>query len=267
MVDLPAHGEVNWDTKLNAAITEVETTANDAETPAGAQAKADAAKASAEATAASLATTAKTEAIAAADAAAAARDAALTAASVGAKPSSYVPDWTEVTGKPTTFTPATHSHGAGDVTSGTFSLAQLPVATSGTNTNTALVRADDTRLSDARTPTTHTHTASQISDSTATGRSVLTAASASAARTAIGAGTSSLALGTTSSTAKAGSYTPPIADLPAGTTLTVYYSGGAWPSRPTSRTDVTVQWIDPTGAAAGPAGAVSGVDVLIQSAV
>lgn len=53
-------------------------------------------------------------------------------------------------------------------------------------------------------PTSHTHTASQISDSTATGRSVLTAADATAARTAIGAGTSSLALGTTSTTAAAG---------------------------------------------------------------
>lgn len=50
----------------------------------------------------------------------------------------------------------------------------------------------------------HTHTASQISDSTATGRSVLTATDAAAARTAIGAGTSSLTLGTTGSTAAAG---------------------------------------------------------------
>ena len=55
--------------------------------------------------------------------------------------------------------------------------------------------------------TSHTHTASQISDSTATGRSVLTAADAAAARTAIGAGTSSLALGTTGSTAAAGNHT------------------------------------------------------------
>lgn len=50
----------------------------------------------------------------------------------------------------------------------------------------------------------HTHTALQVSDSTATGRSVLTAADAAAARTAIGAGTSSLALGTTAGTAAAG---------------------------------------------------------------
>lgn len=58
-------------------------------------------------------------------------------------------------------------------------------------------------------PTGHTHTAAQVSDATATGRSVLTAADAAAARSAIGAGTSSLALGTTSTTAKAGDYAPP----------------------------------------------------------
>lgn len=48
---------------------------------------------------------------------------------------------------------------------------------------------DDARLSDARTPTTHTHTAAQISDSTAVGRAVLVAADAAAARAATGAGT------------------------------------------------------------------------------
>lgn len=57
-------------------------------------------------------------------------------------------------------------------------------------------------------PSAHTHTAAQISDSTATGRSVLTAADAAAARTAIGAGTSSLAIGTTAGTAKDGAYQP-----------------------------------------------------------
>ncbi len=49
---------------------------------------------------------------------------------------------------------------------------------------------------------------SQITDATAVGQSVLTAASTTAARTAIGAGTSSLALGTTGTTAKAGNYAP-----------------------------------------------------------
>ena len=50
----------------------------------------------------------------------------------------------------------------------------------------------------------HTHTAAQVSDSTATGRSMLTAADSAAARTAIGAGTSNLTIGTTSTTAAAG---------------------------------------------------------------
>lgn len=54
----------------------------------------------------------------------------------------------------------------------------------------------------------HMHTASQISDSTAIGQSVLTAVDGAAARAAIGAGTSNLAIGTTSNTAKAGDYVP-----------------------------------------------------------
>lgn len=77
---------------------------------------------------------------------------------------------------------------------------------------------------------------------TATGLSVMTASSQSDARTAIGA----VALGTTSTTAKAGDYKPPIADLPAGVNLVVAKSGGVWPSRPTSRTDIVVTWVGPT---------------------
>lgn len=53
----------------------------------------------------------------------------------------------------------------------------------------------------------HTHTATQISDSTAVGRDVLTAANAAAARAAIGAGTSSLIIGTTAGTAMEGDKT------------------------------------------------------------
>lgn len=48
-----------------------------------------------------------------------------------------------------------------------------------------------------------------ITDATSVGRAVLTAATAAAARAAIGAGTSNLTIGTTASTAKAGNYTPP----------------------------------------------------------
>lgn len=53
-----------------------------------------------------------------------------------------------------------------------------------------------------------TITAAAITDSTVVGRAVLKAVDAAAARAAIGAGTSNLTLGTTSSTAKAGDYTP-----------------------------------------------------------
>ncbi|RCK68253.1 hypothetical protein DT076_16520 [Desertihabitans brevis] len=57
-------------------------------------------------------------------------------------------------------------------------------------------------------PGPHAHPASQISDATTVGRDVLTASSATAARTAIGAGTSNLQLGVGPTTAKAGDYTP-----------------------------------------------------------
>jgi hypothetical protein len=50
-----------------------------------------------------------------------------------------------------------HKHATADTTSGTFDIARLPVAASGTSSATALVRADDTRLSNARPPTAHTH--------------------------------------------------------------------------------------------------------------
>ena len=56
-------------------------------------------------------------------------------------------------------------------------------------------------------PEGHDHPAVEISDSSVVGRSVLTAADAAAARGAIGAGTSSLGLGSTSGTAAPGNHT------------------------------------------------------------
>lgn len=50
-------------------------------------------------------------------------------------------------------------------------------------------------------------TADTLSGATAVGKSVIKAADAAAARTAIGAGTSNLAIGTTASTASAGNHT------------------------------------------------------------
>lgn len=46
----------------------------------------------------------------------------------------------------------------------THPIADLPVATSGTSNTTQVVRADDARLSDSRTPLAHTHTKSNITD-------------------------------------------------------------------------------------------------------
>jgi len=60
----------------------------------------------------------------------------------------------------------------------------------------------------------HTHPISQISDATAVGVSLMGATDAAAARTAIGAGTSDLALGSTASTAKPGNYQPAVGDIP-----------------------------------------------------
>lgn len=62
-------------------------------------------------------------------------------------------------------------------------------------------------------------TVDSITDATTVGKSVLKAADAAAARTAIGAGTSSLAIGTTASTAKAGNWTPAVADITGATTV------------------------------------------------
>jgi hypothetical protein len=59
----------------------------------------------------------------------------------------------------------------------------------------------------------HAHPSTDISDSTTTGRSLITAASAAAARTAIGAGTSSLVLGATSTTAMPGDRTFGFAEI------------------------------------------------------
>ena len=60
--------------------------------------------------------------------------------------------------------------------------------------------------------------AADITDTTSTGRQLMTAVDGPAARSAIGAGTSSLALGSTSSTAKAGDWKPASTDVTDATT-------------------------------------------------
>jgi hypothetical protein len=81
---------------------------------------------------------------------------------------------------------STHAHAASDVTSGVLALARLPVADSGESTATELVRADDARLANARTPTAHTHPAADISDASANSRAIITAATYAAIKTLLG---------------------------------------------------------------------------------
>lgn len=66
-------------------------------------------------------------------------------------------------------------------------LASPPLTGTPTVNGSAVVTTDDSRLSNARTPTAHTHAAADITGSTEVGRSVLTAADAAAIRSLIGA--------------------------------------------------------------------------------
>jgi len=47
-----------------------------------------------------------------------------------------------------------------------------------------------------------------------------------------------------------GGSSPTLANIPAGSVITVYKAAGVWPSRPTSRTDITVMFVgaDPSPA-------------------
>jgi hypothetical protein len=102
---------------------------------------------------------------------------------------------------------------ATETVAGIVELATTSEVTTGTDTTRAVTPAGVKAVADTKAASSHTHTASQVSDSTATGRSVLTATDAVAARTAIGAGTSTLALGSTGTTAAAGNHTHTAANV------------------------------------------------------
>jgi len=100
-----------------------------------------------------------------------------------------------------------HTHPISDVTSLQAALdGKQPVGSYATTTDLSDGLATKAAL-------VHTHTVSQISDATATGQALVTATDAAAARDAIGAGDSSLVIGTTSTTAKAGDYAPSSNDI------------------------------------------------------
>lgn len=200
--------------------------------------------------------------------------------------------WENVTGKPTVFPPETHMHTTGDVTGLDDALAGKQVAgdyatntdlsdglagkqptgsyatTSDLTTGLAGKQATgdyivegDARLSDARAPLAHDHAVGdvtglqaaldgkQASGSYATTTDLTTGL---AGKQATGDYATNTALATGLGGKANTSHSHGIADLPSGTTITVLYTGTAWPARPTSRTDVTVIWVGGTEATPPP---------------
>jgi len=96
-------------------------------------------------------------------------------------------DWSDVTGKPAV------------IAAGADQAAARQAIGAGTSNVTVGTGATNAK------PGNYQPTAANISDATAVGRSVLTAADQAAARTAIGAGTSSLVLGAGATQAASGS--------------------------------------------------------------
>lgn len=126
-------------------------------------------------------------------------------------PSAHSHDWSSITGKPGTFPAAAHTHAWTEITSKPATFAPAPhrhdaseidnLPTGGVST----AWADLTGVPASFPPSTHAHAWADV-----TGKPAVIAAGpdAAAARAAIGAGTSSLVIGTTASTAKAGDYAP-----------------------------------------------------------
>lgn len=139
----------------------------------------------------------------------AAVDAAAARTAIGAGTSNLVIGTTASTAKAGNYAPPT----ATETVQGVSELATVAETTAGTDATRVVTPAGLKAVTNGLAASVHTHASTDISDATATGRSLLSAADGSAARAAIGAGTSNLALGTTSSTAKAGNYQPTAANI------------------------------------------------------
>lgn len=163
------------------------------------------------------------------------------AADVGARADDWVPAWSDVTSKPSTFTPSPHTHAISDVTG-------LQSALNGKAGTGDLFSGSYDDLTDKP----------DIPDTAADVGAVPTT------RTVNGhALSSNVTLSASDVDARSSSWTPTVADIPAGSTLSVVFNG-SWPARPTSRTDVVVQWLDFTGTAGAPSAGLENVDIVIQ---
>lgn len=124
--------------------------------------------------------------------------------------------------------------GSGNVADGTITTAKLQdeaVTNAKVSATAAIAQSKIANLTTdlaGKANISHTHTASHISDSTATGRSVVTAADASAARTAIGAGTSNVSVtgSGAAATASRSDHTHGASDIASGTIASARLGSG-----------------------------------------
>lgn len=145
-------------------------------------------------------------------------------------------------------TPVAHNHAVDDVNG-------LQTVLDGLQPAGDYVEATDARLSNSRTPLAHNHAVGDVTGlqdaldaKQPTGNYATTTdlTTGLAGKQPTGDYATNTSLTTGLSGKASTTHTHGIADLPAGTTITVLHSGTAWPTRPTSRTDVTVIWVGGT---------------------